>query len=561
MTRRALVVRGGWEGHQPAGPTDCSCRSCSAGLRRPGRGRHEVYADAGRDGRHRPRRAVRDDVADHRRAGGRAARGGRGRHRASPAGTAASSTRSAPPRTTSSWSAASSRPTRARSRASGSGGQEDNYLPHTVNITAAGPGAPDHRRHRRLRPGHRAVLGAPRRPDRRAGHHHPPDPAVAPVAPADHLAGDLDPAVGRRAHRRRPRRGTASTCWSTRASVPSSRGACCGRAAPRRHRRSRGHLPRLPRHARGAPRDPRHRRGRPRRRPRAAAVAAELPGSRAMSVERLLDGADVETVLNLTIPAAHAEIALGALARGKNVYVEKPLAVDVRGRRERSSTRPPRPAYGSGCAPDTVLGHGYADGARGDRRRPHRAPDGRLGRMVTPGHERWHPHPDFYYAARRRPAAGHGAVLHHGAGPPARPVRAVTGAAAGCAPSASSAPARARASGSRSRWTRHVTGVLEHASGALSTITRASTARHPGPPDRGARGDGALSVPDPNHFDGEVELLTRGGTSWESVAPRAGFVDSSRGVGLLEMVGAAGSGTPRRRPARAGLSACTSWRS
>src|SRR3712207_8042049 len=37
-----------------------------------------------------------------------------------------------------------------------------------------------HRGDRRLPAGHRAVLGAARRPDRRAGHHHPSGTPVAP---------------------------------------------------------------------------------------------------------------------------------------------------------------------------------------------------------------------------------------------------------------------------------------------------------------------------------------------------------------------------------------------
>src|SRR6185503_17967951 len=50
------------------------------------------------------------------------------------------------------------------------------------------------------------------------------------------------------------------------------------------------------------------------------AAAVEAPGVAAVSVDRLLDDADVETVLNLTIPAAHADVALGALSGGKHVY-------------------------------------------------------------------------------------------------------------------------------------------------------------------------------------------------------------------------------------------------
>lgn len=59
---------------------------------------------------------------------------------------------------------------------------------------------------------------------------------------------------------------------------------------------------------------------------RADAVAARLPGCRALAVPDLLADDEVDTVLNLTIPAAHAEVALAGLAHGKNVYGEKPLA-------------------------------------------------------------------------------------------------------------------------------------------------------------------------------------------------------------------------------------------
>ena len=59
---------------------------------------------------------------------------------------------------------------------------------------------------------------------------------------------------------------------------------------------------------------------------RAQAVADSYDGVRALGVDELLEADDVELVLNLTIPAAHAEIALKAIAAGKSVYGEKPLA-------------------------------------------------------------------------------------------------------------------------------------------------------------------------------------------------------------------------------------------
>ncbi|MER2093421.1 MAG: NAD-dependent epimerase/dehydratase family protein, partial [Saccharopolyspora rectivirgula] len=44
-------------------------------------------------------------------------------------------------------------------------------------------------------------------------------------------------------------------------------------------------------------------------------------------IAKVIADAEVDTVLNLTIPAAHAEVDLRAIAAGKNVYSEKPFAV------------------------------------------------------------------------------------------------------------------------------------------------------------------------------------------------------------------------------------------
>ncbi|BDZ40273.1 hypothetical protein GCM10025863_28870 [Microbacterium suwonense] len=75
---------------------------------------------------------------------------------------------------------------------------------------------------------------------------------------------------------------------------------------------------------------------------RAAAVAERFDGCRALTVDELVADPSVQTVLNLTIPAAHAEVALAALRHGKNVFGEKPLAPAMA--EARRSCRPlPRP--------------------------------------------------------------------------------------------------------------------------------------------------------------------------------------------------------------------------
>jgi predicted dehydrogenase len=81
----------------------------------------------------------------------------------------------------------------------------------------------------------------------------------------------------------------------------------------------------------------------------------------------------------------------------------------------------------------------------------------------------------------------------------------------------------------------HVTGVLRHESGALSTLvmsfdtvaTRASNIEIHGQ-------TGSLVVPDPNGFDGEVILHELGG-EWHTLPPSAGYRNAARGYGIADL--------------------------
>jgi predicted dehydrogenase len=278
---------------------------------------------------------------------------------------------------------------------------------------------------------------------------------------------------------------------------------------------------------------------------RSAAVAAGLPGTRALPVGDLLAAADVQTVLNLTIPAAHAEIARGAIRHGKHVYGEKPLAA---GFPEAHAVLAAATAAGLslGCAPDTVLGTGIQT-ARA-------AIDGGLiGRplsasavMVTPGHERWHPNPDFYYQPGGGPVLDMGPYYVSALVQLLGPVRAVTGAAA--------RPRAERIIGSGPRAGEripvevqsHVSGVLEHEGGLLSTLTMSfDGVRTTAAPIEVHGETGSLAAPDPNRFDGEVQIFDLDHDRWRPLEPSAGYADAGRGIGLLDQM-FAGPGQPPR---------------
>lgn len=268
---------------------------------------------------------------------------------------------------------------------------------------------------------------------------------------------------------------------------------------------------------------------------RARAVAAEHPGVRALTVDALLEDPEVETVLNLTIPAAHAEIDLRAIAAGKNVHAEKPFAVTaeegaaVLAAAERASVL-------VGSAPDTVLGVGTQTARRAIDDGLIGAPISAVATMMTPGHERWHPNPDFYYLPGGGPLLDMGPYYIHSLVTLLGPVTAVIGAASRLREE------RTIGSGARSgevipvATDTHVTGVLVHASGALSTLVMSfdAVATHARPIE--VHGTlGSLSVPDPNRFDGEVSVHPLGGAGWEEVPVSAGYEEASRGIALQDM--------------------------
>ncbi|MBB2975305.1 putative dehydrogenase [Microbacterium endophyticum] len=275
---------------------------------------------------------------------------------------------------------------------------------------------------------------------------------------------------------------------------------------------------------------------------RARTIAETVPGARALSVPELLADPEVDTVLNLTIPAAHAEIAHGAISHGKNVYGEKPLTA-VFGDARTVMASADAAGVHVGCAPDTVLGTGVQTARAAIDAGHIGRPVAATAAFVSAGHESWHPNPDFYYLPGGGPLFDMGpyylSALVHMLGP----VVAVQGAGS------RTRSVRTIGSGPREGETfdvdvaTHVTGVLTHADGALSTVTFSFDAHASEAKPIEVHGEaGSLSVPDPNYFDGDVRLSH--GDGWQLVPVSAGYEHGSRGVGLLDF--AAGESPARR---------------
>jgi len=129
-------------------------------------------------------------------------------------------------------------------------------------------------------------------------------------------------------------------------------------------------------------------------RAKAQAAAYGVPASG--SPEQAFEHPGVQLVVNLTIPAAHAEVAGQAVAAGQHVWNEKPLALDTAAGRGLLAAAV-RAGVRVGCAPDTVLGAGLQtarrlidDGVIGE-------PQSALALMQDPGPQRWHHDPEFLF--------------------------------------------------------------------------------------------------------------------------------------------------------------------
>jgi predicted dehydrogenase len=277
---------------------------------------------------------------------------------------------------------------------------------------------------------------------------------------------------------------------------------------------------------------------------RAAARAAEYGVPRSGTVAELLDDAEVEIVVNLTIPASHVDVGLAALEAGKHVWAEKPLALDRQtGRKllDRALEKNLRVA----SAPDTVLGAGLQTARQA-------VDAGRIGRPLTalalfqvPGPESWHPAPEFLFQAGGGPLLDMGPYYLTTLVQLLGPIRRVTGAGG------RARDTRVIGSGPRAGTEfpvtvpTTVTALVEFEAGGSAQLVLSfdSALKRVGFVElTGTLGTAVL--PDPNRFDGSTALHLLGHAEPEELAP--GGHAASRGTGALELARAIRAGVPER---------------
>jgi predicted dehydrogenase len=281
----------------------------------------------------------------------------------------------------------------------------------------------------------------------------------------------------------------------------------------------------------------------------AKAVEYEVPGYGAP--EDVYADPSIEIVVNLTTPDAHASVGMQALAAGKSVYNEKPLAIT----REEAAQMLSLAAQNGllvGGAPDTFLGTGIQTCQK-------LIQDGEIGRpiaatafMLNHGHESWHPNPEFYYKPGGGPMFDMGPYYLTALAVLMGRVRRVTGSTQISFAERTITSKPKFGQSIRVDVPTHVVGVLEFDAGAVATvITSFDVWAHNMPHIEIYGTEGTLSVPDPNRFDGEVRLWQNG--SWATIPRIEGYAANSRGVGVADMADALRNGRQHRASGELGL--------
>ena len=280
---------------------------------------------------------------------------------------------------------------------------------------------------------------------------------------------------------------------------------------------------------------------------RARRVAAEYGFDRACGVPELVRAADVDLVLNLTIPATHAEINLAALDGGKHVYSEKPLGITLQ-EAQAVLQRAEDGGLRVGCAPDTFL----AGGHQHCRQLIEQGAVGRLvaafGAVAGHGPDAYHANPHFFYEKGAGPLLDQGVYVITALLPLFGRVKTVS--------------ARAQV-GITDRTVRtepsfgekidvqtptHLVCALEFEAGGLANLMISWEIWASKLPLMEVYGtEGTIRLPHWNHYEAEFDLYRQEpeGGAWQAITTERPYAAGSwRGLGVADMAAALLSGRP-----------------
>ena len=280
-------------------------------------------------------------------------------------------------------------------------------------------------------------------------------------------------------------------------------------------------------------------------RDRAHRLSSQCPEANVLQTAQLISDAALDVVLILTPPAYHAPMSLASIAAGKHVYSEKPLGV-TRAEAHDVLRAATDARLRIGVAPDTFL----AAPVQACR---HLIDRGTIGVPVAaslafacPGHELWHPRPEFYYAAGGGPLFDIGPYFLTALVFVLGSIRAVTGVGR-----RTHAQRRILTGPNAGRTIdvrvpTHAVCLLELVGGPVVTCTFSFDVG--GPPINRAEFygvNGTLRLNNTASFGSILQLATNADRAWRTV-PLGSSPVPGRGIGLLDMIDAIRLGRQHR---------------
>ena len=275
--------------------------------------------------------------------------------------------------------------------------------------------------------------------------------------------------------------------------------------------------------------------------------AAEF-GLEALPVAELLAHPEVEVIVNLTVPQAHAAVSRAILEAGKHVYSEKPLATslaDAHALLAFADAKGLRVA----CAPSTFLGAAVQTCRKLLDESAIGTPVAFHAAMLSHGMETWHPNPAFFYEPGAGPMFDIGPYYVAALVALLGPVSRVAGMSRISFPERTISSEPLAGTTFKVTTPTHIVSTLEFQSGVIGTLTTSFDVWASEQPKFEVYGaDGTLSLTAPNAMDGPVRVRGAGEKTWreESLVHRFDTLESGWGLALADLVSAIEQGRPHR---------------
>jgi predicted dehydrogenase len=269
------------------------------------------------------------------------------------------------------------------------------------------------------------------------------------------------------------------------------------------------------------------------------------------TVDELIDDNEIEIILNLTSPSAHAALNLRALRAGKHVYTEKPFALNREDAAEVLKLAEEKGLL-VGCAPDTFLGAGLQTCIK-------LIDDGWIGKpyaangTIIMGNSSDGMHPNFqnFLKLGGDPIMDMGPYYLTALIALLGPVRRVTGSAQQLSTELTISNPKSHAFGQTVaiEAPTNVHAVLDFNSGAVASLQAAKESFGYSPRLEVFGTEGNLIVPDPNFFGGIAHIKFPNGQTKEFPHSHP-YTEDSRGLGVADMAVAIQSGRGNRASGR-----------